>query len=167
MLKAFKSQLQQLANDSHESLDKRFYKEANYAKVQEHRDDLNNFILCLPDLLEQTRIWLESDKTPSNLKKVYGYLLTYVYHSLDLLPEEDFGFWGYLDDVYFAGLMYKYTMSDHPTIEQRFNNNFKEQIDNWLEQTRQVIPQHTKNLDALFQSVLQGHTDKFDAVIVS
>jgi uncharacterized membrane protein YkvA (DUF1232 family) len=167
MLKALKAQLQQLASESDKALERRFHKHVAYDKARVYQDDLKNFVLCLPELLQQTRIWLESDNAPSALKKVYGYLLTYVYHSLDFLPEQDYGFWGYLDDAYFAGIVYQETMVLHPGTEHRFHNDFTQQISDWLKKTREVIPDHTKNIDALFASVRKGDTETFHNALVS
>jgi uncharacterized membrane protein YkvA (DUF1232 family) len=165
MLKAFKAQLVSLAECSDQSLEKRFLKAACYPEATAHAKDLKNFILSLPELLQQTRIWFESDATPRKFKAVYGYLLTYVYHSLDFLPEEDFGFWGYLDDAYLAGLVYYQTIQYHVDSPKRFDAGFTEQVEQWLTKTRKVIPNHTAKLDALYERMMAGDIQAFDAAI--
>ena len=168
MLKALKAQLIQLSEKSEESIAKRFKRFATYEKARTYEQDLKNFVLCLPDLLQQNRVWFESEEIPSHLRKVYWYLLTYVYHSTDLLPEEDYGFWGYLDDAYLIGLAYSKTLNDyHIPASTHLADKFDQQIESWLQKTQEILPQQTEALDALFGKLLLGEHEAFNKTLLA
>lgn len=163
MLKALKAQLTQLSEESTLSI-ARDLQAAHVNPVNAHEEqELKNFILCLPYLLEQLRIWFESDELPSELKNVYWHLMAYMYHSVDVLPEEDYGFWGYLDDVYIIGLAYSKTLNDYQLNSGR---SFDQDIDAWIHLTRQAISTQTRKLDLIFGKLLQGEKINYDELLI-
>jgi uncharacterized membrane protein YkvA (DUF1232 family) len=76
------------------------------------------------------------------------YLLIYLYDPMDFLPEQDEGLFGYLDDAYFAAIVYL-------TIVQKMNPSLKtdqdEKIKEWLianlESVRYLIPDEAKKIE--------------------
>ncbi len=162
-----KVKLQQCLAETDTSLENRFLQVAQGTKAKAYRATLKHFILALPEVIQQTRIWFESEATPSDLKKLYGYVLTYVYHTLDFLPEEEYGFWGYLDDAYFAGLVFQQAIAFHPEDAERVGQGFLDQLGDWLAKTREVIPQQTQALDGVFERLLAGDTRYFHEALVS
>jgi hypothetical protein len=96
----------------------------------------------------------------TELLDMYRYLLTYVYHSLDFLPEEDLGFCGYLDDAYLAGRVAQHLQPDE-------NWPLGGHLPDWLTLSRKAIPDVTTRLDSLFEDLLNGDTAAFHVAIVS
>lgn len=166
MLKALKHQLRQLQADADKSMERRFMRQTNYAVMQSNKDILQNFVLCLPELLEQMGIWFASAQTPQPLRQTYGHLLAYVYHAGDVLSDEEYGFWGYLDDAYLVGAIYQKTLPHHPDTHRRFDDQFDLQINTWLEATRAALPKHTAYLDTLADQLQQGEYGLFEKTLV-
>jgi uncharacterized membrane protein YkvA (DUF1232 family) len=166
MLKALKHQLKQLQAEADKSLERRFMRQTQYDVMQANKDTLQNFVLCLPDLLEQMGVWFASPQTPQPLRQTYGHLLAYVYHAGDVLPDEEYGFWGYLDDAYLVGAIYQKTLSHHPNTHRRFDDQFDVQINAWLEKTRAALPKHTEYLDSLVTQLLAGDYAMFEKTLV-
>jgi uncharacterized membrane protein YkvA (DUF1232 family) len=168
MLKALKAQLTALSEHlDEEPPSQQLRRTVNYEALTFNASILKNFVLSLPELLHQTRVWFDDESTPSNLKSLYAYLLTYVYHSVDFLPEEDYGFWGYLDDAYLVGSIYYQTVAYHPKASLRFDDNFSQQIEVWLKTTRMVIPQQVEKLDKLVQNLLKNDFKAFDLAMTT
>jgi uncharacterized membrane protein YkvA (DUF1232 family) len=167
MLNALKNQLVQLSEKSMESLDKRFGEQVTFQQAKTLAPSLRNFVLSLPELLQQTRLWFESPHTPPELRRIYGYVLTYVYHTVDLVPEEDYGFWGYLDDAYLVGMAYQKALEYNQYQPTTLPGTFNQQLPKWLAEVRQVIPQETETLDHLFGKLLRGELDAFNDAMAS
>lgn len=167
MLSALKKQLLFLSTQPEETIAKRFRHFPTYQQAVTSEVELKNFILCLPDLLQQINSWIESPEVPKNIKQLYWYLMTYLYHSLDVLPEEEFGFWGYLDDAYFAGLAYQKILNEYRLLPAggQSPSTFASQIEGWLQKTRQVLPTQTETLDLLFAKLLMGQKEAFVEVL--
>ena len=54
----------------------------------------------MPDMIAQVKSWSNDFRIPSKEKKLHGFMLTYLYHPVDFLPESGKGLMGYLDDAY-------------------------------------------------------------------
>jgi uncharacterized membrane protein YkvA (DUF1232 family) len=128
---------------------------------------LQAFVLSLPDLLGQTGAWFASPDTPRELRQLYATLLTYVYHAVDVIPEEVFGFWGYLDDAYLVGRVYLETVGLHPEGSRRFDGAFDVRLGEWLALTRDVVPDHTRRLDTLAEHLVALDFAAFDAGLIA
>jgi len=94
------------------------------------------------DLIAQIRAWAGDPRIPRHEKQLQGFLLTYLYHPTDFLPESNWGLFGYLDDAYLVGRIYLDTlriMSDSPASLPNVAA-FGPAVPRWLESARQVIP---------------------------
>lgn len=138
------------------------------AQGARHEGALRGLVLVLPDLLGQTGAWFAaSGETPRALRQVYATLLSYVYHVVDVIPEEVHGFWGYLDDAYLVGRVYLETVGLHPVDSRRFDAGFDAQLGEWLALTRVVVPAHTRRLDTLAEHLVALDFAAFDAGLIA
>ena len=168
MLRAFKEQLKYLSQVSDEVVIKKI-------NIHSHREDgvslvkpVRNLILVMPDLIEQIRAWSNDSDIPVEEKKLNGFVLTYLYHPVDFLPEAEYGFFGYLDDAYMVGKIFARMTARLQVKQVKMTDNILDisrNINDWLEKVRQVIPEEVKKIDALIDDLSQGHLESFDRLI--
>lgn len=167
MLRALKNQLRQFADDPNDSFDEKVSKRLNHEFDLKLSKSLKNFVLLLPDMIAQIRIWANDDKVPMEIKRLHGYVLTYLYHPLDLLPEEPNGLFGYLDDAYLVGDVYHRTMMYAKSFlaPPVLDENYSSKISQWLELTRRTLPQETKIMDHLLDELVKGNDKSFHDIV--
>jgi len=164
MLRALKEQLKVMALDEdnkfHEVLRKRVGKRAT--GLFENRT--KQFILLMPDVVERIHYYYgHLQKENSKTKKLGGYLLTYLYHPQDLIGEE-WGLLGYLDDAYFAAVVFEkiikeVTREDQLLVEP--NKEFNESLRDLKVTARSVIPEQAKRIDEMIEEIIKGETGIF------
>lgn len=167
MLKALQQQLHQLATDSEASLKKRFGEKPAYEQMRLREAELKALVLALPYLLEQLSLWAQQDHVDADARRMVWHVMVYAYHSVDVLPEEDFGFWGYLDDAYLASLAYCCLLAHHKA-EKALQCHLPEleALQALLNQLRQFLPEMTETMDRLFQNLVQCKYDTFTESLV-
>lgn len=168
MLRAFKSQLLELANHKEDSISKRISQCLAKADCKKEAEQVRNFILVIPEMIQQIRAWTEEDKLQASIKRLHGYTLTYLYHPHDFLPEEPYGLFGYLDDAYLVGKVYAYTLLQSEPSKLRFisdQTNFSKVIGSWLDLTRKILPNETQQIDDLFHKLTLGDESSFKKVM--
>lgn len=167
MLRALKEQLKVLASDEdnkfHETLRKRVGKKAT--ELFEKRT--KQLILLMPDVIERIHYYYgHLQKEDSKTKKLGGYLLTYLYHPKDLIGEE-WGLFGYLDDAYFAAVVFEKIIKEIEKGAQLLvepNKEFNETLRHLKVTARSVIPQEAKKIDQMVEEIINGKLDSFTSV---
>jgi uncharacterized membrane protein YkvA (DUF1232 family) len=127
--------------------------------------DLKPFVALLPDMLQQMHLWCDGTPGETNLKRLYSHLLAYVFHGDDLLPELDYGFWGYLDDAYLVGLAVAKTWGECP-LEGKPLPDFLPKLQLWLQSTQQLLPDVTRTMQHVFGQMMLGNYAQFDQVLM-
>lgn len=167
MLRALKKQPNQLAEDSHGQFIAKIEARMGGRSTPEDMAALKNFVLLLPDMIAQIRLWAEDQKVPAEVKGLHGFVLTYLYHPLDLIPEEPYGLFGYLDDAYLVGDVYHRTMmyvkSDFQARDAQ--GSFSANIGRWLHLTRKVLPKETTIIDGLLNELVKGNASAFHNLV--
>jgi len=107
-----------------------------------------NMIHMMPDLLERVRLGAAASAEPG-AKRLYGFLLTYIYSSTDLIPEDGNGFFGYLDDAYLVAAAHR-RISGVEALPD---------TSKWLDASRRVAPAETARLDEILEELLSGRSD--------
>ena len=129
---------------------------------------LQKFVLTMPDMIIQIRRWMKEPACPSQINRLSGFLLTYIYHPFDFIPEERLGFFGYLDDAYLAGRIFIQTMNFTDYNTRHFLPNMKNlatDIPDWIKTTRRVLPKETGKIDRMLKELLEGRTDTFERLM--
>jgi len=164
MLRALKSQLMQLAKDPLDPFAQTIRARVGPKEAVRYTKGLRSMILVMPELITQIQAWLEDPAVPARFRKLHGFLLTYLYHPDDFLPEgSSTGLFSYLDDAYLVGSVYCRTMGqmDHATCRSLPNlEDLSEQISIWLEAARKLLPAETQRIERLLEVVLEGRTQE-------
>ena len=108
----------------------------------------------------QIRAWLDVPDMPSEIKRLHGFVLTYLYNPDDYLPENHQGLFGYLDDAYVVATVYHRTLSEIDWRERhplRSAEDLPAQVPEWLENVRLVLPEETIKIDRMFDELTEGH----------
>lgn len=166
MLRALKKQLNQLAADPQDPFSNKIKATVGPAEFENTSREIKNFILLLPEMIGQIRIWAEDDRVPPQIKRLHGFVLTYLYHPLDLLPEEPYGLFGYLDDAYLVGDVYHRTMMFAKSgLDVGLDNEFSAKIGGWLQLVRTVIPKEAGIIDSLVEELVKGNEKAFNKLL--
>ena len=164
MLQALKNQLRTLAEDPRDPFAANIRKRVGTVEAVHYTKPLRSLILVMPELIAQIRAWMEQPALPPRLKHLHGFLLSYLYHPTDFLPEDSVGLFGYLDDAYLVGSVYARTMQqlDHRTRRTLPNlADLSGQVAKWLELARQLLPSETQRIDHLLEEIIAGRSEAF------
>ena len=110
MLRALKQQLIQLSEDQKDPFAAILKKKVGARQAKALAGPLKNFILVLPEMIAQVRVWSDAQNLSEQIHNLNGNLLTYLYHPADFLHDEGYGLFGYLDDAYLVGSVYCATL---------------------------------------------------------
>lgn len=164
MLQALKSQLRTLAEDPHDPFAANIRKRVGTVEAVHYTKPLRSLILVMPELIAQIRAWLEQPALTPRLKHLHGFLLSYLYHPTDFLPEDSVGLFGYLDDAYLVGSVYTRTVQqlDHRTRRTLPNlADLSGQMATWLDLARRLLPTETQQIDHLLDEIVAGRSEAF------
>ena len=159
MLKALKNQLVLLAEQEQERFVGEIERRCHPQNAAETAAALRELIVAMPDLIAQIRAWAGDPRIPRHEKQLQGFLLTYLYHPTDFLPESNWGLFGYLDDAYLVGRIYVdtlRTMSDSAASLPDVGK-FAAAVPPWLESARRVIPAEAAKIDLLLSELRAGN----------
>lgn len=161
MLKAMKEQLKTLAltdkQNFHVHLRKRVGKKAT--AILEHK--LKEIIVLMPDLVSRIYMHWNKSANRSKVKKMGGYLLTYLYTPEDFLSTNEWGLFGYLDDAYFVAKMYTQVIDE---IKESggtvagIDTKCYDQAKYLKKYVRGVIPRETRKIDDMIIELKKGHS---------
>jgi uncharacterized membrane protein YkvA (DUF1232 family) len=167
MLQDLKSQLKTLAADPQDAFATKIRQRVGAYEAAHYAKPLRSLILVMPELIAQIRSWMEAPGVPAPLKRLHGFLLSYLYHPTDFLPESD-GLFGYLDDAYLVGRVYARTMEqlDHRTRRALPNlDDLSTQVAPWLALTRRLLPAETQRIDHLLEEIVAGRPQAFQHML--
>ncbi|HBZ01627.1 MAG TPA: hypothetical protein DEO84_09945, partial [candidate division Zixibacteria bacterium] len=95
MLNALDNQLRLLAQDYYPKFRENIKERAGGHVNEEQLGALKEFIFLMPITLKQLSIYWNRKDTPAEAKRVSGFIITYIYHPRDLLPEGKNNLFGY------------------------------------------------------------------------
>jgi len=162
MLQALKSQLKTLAADPHDAFSDKIRKLVGASEAVHYTKPLRSLILVMPELIAQIRVWLDDPAVPARQKRLHGFLLSYLYHPADFLPEDGAGLFGYLDDAYLVGSVYRRTLQhlDHRTRRVLPSlDGLSDQVMAWLELARKLLPAETQRIEQFVEDVIEGRNE--------
>lgn len=168
MLNALKKQLVSLSETDKKRFMSVLKKKAGSGDAKLFADPIKNFILVMPEMISQISVWSEQDTINPEVRRLHGYVLTYLYHPVDFLHDEGYGFFGYLDDAYLIGLAYRTTMEHVDQSKLRYLPNQTDlgrQIDGWLASAKKIIPKESAQIDKMIQDLLSGQQSSFQHVL--
>ncbi len=167
MLNALKQQLVHLSQEDDGRFLSALKKRVGTSQAKLHVEPLKNFILVMPEMISQISVWSEEDRVPAEVRRLHGYVLTYLYHPVDFLHDEGYGLFGYLDDAYVVGSAYQATISQIPKEKRKHlphHKDLAEQLENWLSQVRSVLPKETVHINKMMSDLLKGEEGSFQNI---
>ena len=167
MLRALKEQLKVLALDEDNKFHKALRRHVGKKATELFESRTKQLILLMPDLVERIYYYyghLQKDESKKN--KLGGYLLTYLYHPNDLIGEE-WGLLGYLDDAYFAAVVFEKIIKEVAKEDQLLiepNKEFNESLRHLKVTVRSVIPKEAQKIDQMVEEIIKGEMESFTSM---
>ena len=156
MLHAFKAQLKNLSEDPRDPFHLKVRKRVGKRATSLLEKRLRQMIVITPDVIQRVYLLWKQFPADAPVRRVSGYLLTYLYHPQDFLPEDQHGLFGYLDDAYFAALVYEYVLG---SVEgtgyslTELDKRFVKDIANMKASAKLVIPDEAEKIEAMFTEI--------------
>ena len=156
MLNAFKAQLKGLSEDPRDPFHLKVRKRVGKRATLLLEKRLRQLILITPEVIQRVYLLWKQFPIDAPARRVSGYLLTYLYHPQDFLPEDQHGLFGYLDDAYFSALVYEYVLGAvegtgyRPTALDKL---FVKDISNMKASAKLVIPIEAEKIEAMFNEI--------------
>lgn len=165
MLKAFKAQLRQLSYQNSEELVRDVRSRLGSAYQEKHLESVKSLVLVMPDLIQQIQIWANDSRVPKEDKKLHGYLLTYLFHPVDFLPDSQGHVFGYTDDAYLVGSVFVRTAQHIGSAgDKNHLQGLAKDVYQWMDVVREVIPAESQKIDRLLGDLIEGRESQFQAV---
>lgn len=166
MITALNEHIRALAEDPadpfHTHVRKRLGKKGS--EVMEER--IKQYIMTLPFIINRVHYYWSRPEVPSEIKKISGYLLTYLYNPHDFLSEDEKGLFGFLDDAYLTFLIYDSIMGD---LKQKGltippdDLHALEKVDGFRENVEQIIPAECQKIREMLEDLKSGKIEDFTA----
>lgn len=165
MLRAFKDRLKELAADPEDTFRFSIRKRVGKRATQLLEKRLRKVIMMMPGLVSRSyRHWQGEEASPA-IKRLGGFLLTYLYHPKDFLPEEDYAFFGYLDDAYLVLIVYESVLQDlrrNGAELDAWDTDFLVNFPLWRKNVRQVIPGESAKIEEMLNRIVQNEKNALD-----
>lgn len=167
MLRAFKNQLKLMSTDPTDLFLNHLRRRVGASEAARHEQPLRNMILVMPEMLTQIRAWMEEPGMSDELLKLQGFVLTYLYHPRDILPEDHNGLFGYLDDAFLVSLAFNRTLAERRWLgyDSSMEREMADQLPGWLEHAREAIPREAAQVEQMLEELLSGKTRLFENVM--
>jgi len=162
MLDAFYNQLKEDFNQERDRLEQ-FLKKTNPQLLNESSIvAIRDFVLGMPEIIKVLNTLIMRQKLRPEARMVFGFLVSYLLDPQDLLPEETFGFFGYLDDAYLTARVAKWALKDTPDADMEAFGLNPDAVSHYLallERVKLFVPEDIKNqLNAVLKNVVDGAT---------
>ena len=159
MLKAMKEQLKYLAENDKQNFHVHLRARVGKKATAILEDRLAEIIVLMPDLVSRIYLYWNKSDNQSDVKKLGGYLLTYLYTPEDFLPTTQWGLFGYLDDAYLVAKMYTQVIDEVKDSHRKvlgIDLKYYHQAKYLKKYVRGVIPKETKRIDDMIQQLKEG-----------
>lgn len=167
MLLAMKEQLRSLAVTDKEKFHAHLKDRVGKRATVILEDRLIEIIVLMPDLVGRVYMHWSQNQHQSDVKKLGGYLLTYLYTPEDFLSMKEWGLFGYLDDAYFVAKVYTQVIDDVTASGGRVAGvdlQFYKQAKYLKKYVRGVIPLVTKKIDKMVEELRAGNETLYEEV---
>jgi uncharacterized membrane protein YkvA (DUF1232 family) len=169
MLEALDKQLRTLAQDSYNQFIEEVMERQKGKITDEQLAGLKEFIFLLPATLKQLSIYWNQKDTPADAKRVSGFIIGYIFHPNDFLPEARHGLFGYLDDAYMVVQAYL-KIQDHYLRDWHDKSaedlDLTERARRLIIAPRLIIPEVTAKIDKLLDSLIKGDSTEFEQAML-
>ncbi len=169
-MKSVQSRIESLASDHRQNYELHFGEHA-VSDPEEVGDEVLSFIMLTPRLVEQVQRWNALPGMPTEVKRLHGFLLGYLYHDRDLVPEDRMGLFGYIDDAYFAGRVYQLTeraaFAASPDRARHDLLDVSAKMPGWIQMVGRVVPKASRRIDDAIDDLLVGREEAFSGIMAA
>jgi hypothetical protein len=165
MLTAMKEQLKTLAQTDQQNFHKHLRDRVGKKATAILEGKLKEIIILMPDLVSRIFSHWNRSENQSKVKKMGGYLLTYLYTPEDFLSVKEWGLFGYLDDAYFAAKMYTQVIDEVKEsggMIAGVDIKYYEQAKYLKKYVRGVIPKETQKIDEMIFELKDGNSSTYE-----
>jgi uncharacterized membrane protein YkvA (DUF1232 family) len=159
MLRAFKDHLKELSKNKKDKFSVHIRKKMGKKGGTMLEGRLRQLVLLMPDIVARIyRLWAEQ-KTPSEVKRTGGFLLTYLYQTKDFLSADEHGLFGYLDDAYLTASVYEEVLKEleeNNISVKKSDKEFLETIQPMRKAARIILPKETGKIDKMLSEIIKG-----------
>lgn len=167
MLRAMKEQLKILAFEDQQNFHVNLRGRVGKKATSVLEDKLKEIIVLMPDLVERIYMYWNRSDNQSKVKKMGGYLLTYLYTPEDFLSTKEWGLFGYLDDAYFVAKMYTQVIDEvHESGGKVLGVDLKhyDHAKYLKKYVRGVIPKETQKIDEMIRQLQGGKSNLYEEI---
>lgn len=167
MLEELKSRLKDLSTDPKDPFLRLLRKRAGAEAAARHERPLRNMVLMMPEMLGGLRRWMTDPSASPQVKRLHGFLLSYLYHPGDLLPEAGHGLFGYLDDALLVCLVFRRAAAERRArgLDCRLQSGAEQQVSSWVSHAQEVLPREAEALNGILEELEQGRTRLFEEAL--
>lgn len=166
----FPSKLLHLADEGRSSFAQKIAERVGPQEVHECGDGLRDLVLLMPPLLKRLRRLWEDPQLPSEVKNLSGYIVTYLYHSQDVIPEDEDCLFGYVDDAYLIASTYlqaaDFLSHDHP-LKRDQERQLILRTRELVSLARRVIPREAEMSEGMAEALVAGDDQEFQRILAS
>ena len=167
MLKAMQEQLKILAETDKENFHIHLRARVGKKATAILEDKLKEIIILMPDLVGRIYFYWNRTNDKSEVKKLGGYLLTYLYTHEDFLSMKEWGLFGYLDDAYFVAKVYTQVIEEVENSKGKvagMDVRYYDQAKYLKKYVRGVIPRETKKIDHMILQLKEGKKEIYSEI---
>lgn len=163
MLKALKNQLSMMAIEYGDDYARRVRQRVGRRQKGSHISRTLNLVLMMPELVARCSDLSGSAQVPPQVRRLNGFLLTYLYHPIDFIPD-DGSLFGYLDDAYFVGRVFEKVREHVPGAHTAAEELYRD-LPTALEAARLVLPAESRQIDRMISELEDGRQDLFQKLM--
>lgn len=167
MLKAMQEQLKILSETDKENFHIHLRARVGKKATAILEDKLKEIIVLMPDLVSRIYLYWNGTDKKSEIKKLGGYLLTYLYTPEDFLSIKEWGLFGYLDDAYFVSEIYTQVIEEVKNLDGKIAGiDFKyyDQAKYLKKYVKGVIPKEAKKIDQMILQLKKGNSEMYSQI---
>lgn len=167
MLKAMKQQLVSLSEEDKENFHANLRARVGKRATAVLEERLKEIIVLMPDLVSRVYHYWNGSGSQSDIKKMGGYLLTYLYTPEDFLSTKEWGLFGYLDDAYFVAKVFTRVIDEVRAEGGRVAGKdlkYYDQAKYLKKYVRGVIPKEAEKIDAMIEEIKQGKSTLYETI---
>ena len=158
MLAAFKEELKRLAVDPKDSFHQKIRSRIGKRATEILEKRLKQLILIMPGLVRRIHVHWSVSEAGSEVKRLGGFVFTYLYQPHDFLPEDEHGLFGYLDDAYLVLIVYEKVVRISSSEGNKLSQDdidYLKTIQSSKRYVKAVIPKETRKIEEMIEKAVQ------------
>lgn len=156
MLLDYKDKLIRYSQENHNEFVGKVSQKLGFRASSSLIQDLKDFIVNIPDMLEKIRIYNNDTNVPENKRNNKAFVQSYLFHPEDIIPENKHGLFGFLDDAYIISFIYLEILKSKHRYCPEINK-----LKKWISATELVLPEETKTARKIVKKLFERKIRSF------